>query len=100
MAFSTQIAAFGGGRAGLESEFRSFLTIARNPLSLNDLPAETTTTGHAGIDGFLSGVGSRASLGMDVVLVGLLALLPVLAWSVQEARRGRFLTHNDFSCSS
>ena len=93
MAFSTQIAAFGGGRAGLESEFRSFLTIARNPLSLNDLPAETTTTGHAGIDGFLSGVGSRASLGMDVVLVGLLALLPVLAWSVQEARRGRFLTH-------
>jgi putative membrane protein len=37
-----------------------------------------------GIDGFL---GTRASLGMDVVLVGLMALLPVLAWSVHLVRR-------------
>lgn len=52
-----------------------------------------TESAAAGIDGFLAGIGSRASLGMDVVLVGLLALLPVLAWSIQEARRGRFVTH-------
>jgi putative membrane protein len=44
----------------------------------------------AGIDGFL---GSRASLGMDVVLVGLLALLPVLAWSVAAVRGGRYTLH-------
>jgi len=43
-----------------------------------------------GIDGFL---GTRASLGMDVVLVGLVALLPVLAWSVVLVRRGRYLAH-------
>ncbi len=43
-----------------------------------------------GIDGFL---GTRASVGMDVVLVGLLALLPVLAWSVAAVRRGRYLLH-------
>ncbi len=30
---------------------------------------------------------------MDVVLVGLLTLLPVLAWSVQAARGGRFVLH-------
>lgn len=44
----------------------------------------------SGIDGFL---GTRASLGMDVVLVGLVALLPVLAWSVSLARRGHYLAH-------
>jgi uncharacterized membrane protein YozB (DUF420 family) len=43
-----------------------------------------------GIDGFL---GTRASLGMDVVLVGLVALLPVLAWSVALVRRGRYAAH-------
>lgn len=43
-----------------------------------------------GIDGFL---GTRASLGMDVVLVGLLALLPVLAWSIALVRRGRYAAH-------
>jgi len=43
-----------------------------------------------GLDGFL---GSRASLGMDVVLVGLFALLPVLAWSVMLVRRGRHAAH-------
>jgi len=39
-----------------------------------------------GIDGFL---GSRASFGMDLVLVGLIALLPVLAWSIHLVRHRR-----------
>ncbi len=43
-----------------------------------------------GFDGFL---GTRASLGMDVVLVGLLALLPVLAWSIAAVRAGRYQLH-------
>jgi putative membrane protein len=45
---------------------------------------------YPGIDGFL---GTRASLGMDVVLVGLVALLPVLAWSIRLARQGHYLLH-------
>ncbi|MFM9057828.1 MAG: DUF420 domain-containing protein [Planctomycetaceae bacterium] len=45
---------------------------------------------HAGIDGFL---GTRASAGMDLVLVGLLALMPVLAWSIALVRRGRYAAH-------
>jgi uncharacterized membrane protein YozB (DUF420 family) len=36
-----------------------------------------------GIDGFL---GTRGSIGMDVVLVGLLAVLPILAWSIHLVR--------------
>jgi len=47
-------------------------------------------TPFGGIDGFL---GTRASLGMDVVLVGLWLLLPVLAWSIWLVRRGHFSTH-------
>ena len=44
-----------------------------------------------GIDGFL---GSRASFGMDVVLVGLIALLPVLAWSIHlVSRRRNYAAH-------
>jgi uncharacterized membrane protein YozB (DUF420 family) len=43
-----------------------------------------------GIDGFL---GTRASLGMDVVLVGLLALLPVLVASIALVRRGHYVAH-------
>lgn len=43
-----------------------------------------------GIDGFL---GTRGSFGMDVVLVGLLALLPVMAWSIALVRRGRYVSH-------
>lgn len=39
-----------------------------------------------GIDGFL---GTRASLGMDLVLVGLLAVLPLLAWSVHLVKNRR-----------
>jgi uncharacterized membrane protein YozB (DUF420 family) len=44
----------------------------------------------AGIDGFL---GTRASVGMDVVLVGLIALLPVLAVSIALVRRGHYAAH-------
>jgi len=36
-----------------------------------------------GLDGFL---GSRASLGMDLVLVGLYATFPLLAWSIHRVR--------------
>ncbi len=50
-------------------------------------------TGAPGLDGVFAGVGSRASLGMDVVLVGLVALLPVLAWSISAVRRGRYGLH-------
>jgi len=50
--------------------------------------AETAAFG--GVDGFL---GTRASVGMDVVLVGLWLLLPVLAWSIALVRRGRYATH-------
>jgi putative membrane protein len=46
-----------------------------------------------GIDGLFVGLGSRGSLGMDVVLVGLIALLPVLAWSIMAVRRGKYLLH-------
>ena len=53
-------------------------------------PAVVVCPASRGIDGFL---GTRASLGMDVVLVGLLALLPVLAWSIALVRRGRYAAH-------
>ena len=43
-----------------------------------------------GFDGFL---GSRASIGMDVVIVGLLLLLPVLLISIIAVRRGRYRLH-------
>ena len=43
-----------------------------------------------GIDGFL---GTRASIGMDVVLVGLIALLPVMAWSIAAVRQGHYALH-------
>ena len=44
-----------------------------------------------GVDGFL---GTRASLGMDLVLVALLAVLPLLAWSVHLVRNRRaFVAH-------
>ena len=49
-----------------------------------------TSAQPAGLDGFL---GTRASLGMDVVLVGLIALLPVLAWSIAAVRRGGYRLH-------
>jgi len=60
-------------------------------LRIPAVPAETIEEPlPRGIDGFL---GTRASLGMDVVLVGLLALLPVLAWSVVLVRRGHYSAH-------
>ena len=43
-----------------------------------------------GIDGFL---GSRASFGMDLVLVVLIALLPVLAWSIHLVRNRAYTAH-------
>lgn len=43
-----------------------------------------------GFDGFL---GTRASVGMDVVLVGLLATLPVLAISIAAVRSRRYALH-------
>jgi len=43
-----------------------------------------------GIDGFL---GTRASLGLDVVLVGLLATLPVLGLSIAAVRAHRYAVH-------
>lgn len=60
---------------------------------MNEFAPESVAAAFPGIDGFLTVFGSRASLGMDVVVVGLLALLPVLAWSVQAARGGRFVLH-------
>ena len=45
----------------------------------------------SGIDGFL---GTRGSLGMDVVVVGLLAVLPLLALSIHVVRTRRdYATH-------
>jgi uncharacterized membrane protein YozB (DUF420 family) len=44
----------------------------------------------AGFDGFL---GTRASIGMDVVLVGLLATLPVLVLSIAAVRARRYAVH-------
>jgi putative membrane protein len=58
-----------------------------------DSAVAAVPVGFAGIDGFLAPVGSRASLGMDVVLVGLLALLPVLVWSIAAVRAGRYRLH-------
>jgi putative membrane protein len=47
--------------------------------------------GMTGIDGFL---GTRGSLGMDVLVVGLLAVLPLLAWSIHVVRTRRdYVTH-------
>jgi len=54
-------------------------------------PSSPTAVLLPGIDGFL---GSRASFGMDLVLVGLFALLPVLAWSIHLVRNRRaYATH-------
>ncbi len=55
--------------------------------------AEPVAAAAAGFDGFLTPLGSRASIGMDVVLVGLLALLPVLVWSIAAVRAGRYGLH-------
>jgi hypothetical protein len=52
--------------------------------------AAADSAAFGGLDGFL---GTRASIGMDVVLVGLWLLLPVLAWSIMLVRRGRYATH-------
>jgi putative membrane protein len=46
-----------------------------------------------GLDGLFAPLGSRGSLGMDVVVLGLVALLPVLAWSIAAVRQGRYRLH-------
>lgn len=43
-----------------------------------------------GVDGFL---GSRASLAMDLVVVGMAVALPCLSWSISVVRRGRYVLH-------
>jgi hypothetical protein len=55
---------------------------------LNQPPAPAALL--PGIDGFL---GTRASFGMDLVLVGLIALLPVLAWSIHLVRNRAYTAH-------
>lgn len=52
--------------------------------------AAANTAAFGGLDGFL---GTRASVGMDVVLVGLWLLLPVLGWSIALVRRGYYTAH-------
>ncbi len=52
--------------------------------------AAANTAAFGGLDGFL---GTRASVGMDVVLVGLWLLLPVLGWSIALVRRGHYTAH-------
>ena len=43
-----------------------------------------------GIDGFL---GTRGSLMLDVVVIAMAVVVPVLAWSVQLAKKGKFALH-------
>ena len=43
-----------------------------------------------GFDGFL---GSRASIGMDVVILGLVLLLPILFVSIMAVQQGRYRLH-------
>jgi hypothetical protein len=46
---------------------------------------------YSGIDGFL---GTRASLMVDVVVVAMAVVLPVMGWSIAQAKfRGRYLLH-------
>jgi len=67
------------------------------PAATTDSPAEHVavipTGDFPGINGPFAPLGSRGSLGMDVVLVGLIALLPVLAWSIAAVRRGQYVLH-------
>ncbi|MEM9352301.1 MAG: DUF420 domain-containing protein [Planctomycetota bacterium] len=47
---------------------------------------------YPGWDGFL---GTRASFMTDVVFLAMFAVLPVLWWSVLQARRGRYVLHRN-----
>src|SRR5687768_18524747 len=47
-------------------------------------------TDYPGLDGFL---GTRASLMLDVVFIAMFAVLPVLAWSIAQVKRGHFALH-------
>ncbi len=68
-------------------------TDAEQPAEIAESASVRPNANLPGIDGFFAGLGSRGSLGMDVVLVGLIALLPVLAWSIAAVRRGHYLLH-------
>lgn len=52
--------------------------------------AESPAIEFPGIDGFL---GTRASLMLDVVVLAMLAVVPILIWSILQVRRGRYLVH-------
>ena len=43
-----------------------------------------------GIDGFL---GTRGSLMLDVVVIAMAAVVPIMAWSIQLAKRGQLALH-------
>lgn len=49
-----------------------------------------TTIDYPGPEGFL---GTRASLMLDVVFLAMFVVIVVLAWSVVQVRRGRFMLH-------
>lgn len=65
----------------LNASFDERATLAAPPRPIHPSPSPPLPAPlAAGLDGFL---GTRASLGMDVVLVGLIATLPLLAWSIR-----------------
>lgn len=57
------------------------------------MPAPANPSVAAALPGLTGFLGTRASLGMDVVLVGLFVLLPVLAVSIALVRRGHYGLH-------
>jgi len=57
------------------------------------VPAPATASTAASPPGLTGFLGTRASLGMDVLLVGLFLLLPVLAVSIALVRRGHYGVH-------
>lgn len=44
-----------------------------------------------GMDGFLPG--SRASIMLDVVFIAMFLVLPIMAWSIAQVRKGRYSLH-------
>ena len=71
----------------LDGSFDERATLAAPPRPIHPSPSPPLPAPlAAGLDGFL---GTRASLGMDVVLVGLIATLPLLAWSIRLVSQRR-----------
>ena len=58
---------------------------ATSPLNQPEPPMDQ------GIDGFLPG--SRASIMLDLVFLAMFLVLPVMAWSIAQARQGKYLLH-------